>query len=106
MSNDTLLSTSDQKEALSRAYIYAIAAGAGYLVATQDFDRDGIDLMINAGGDMRPSLGIQAKATINLGQPTEGTYRYPLKRRNYDLLRLPTQVPRALERFPFRLTIP
>jgi hypothetical protein len=45
---------------------------------------------------MRPSLGLQLKATINLGDAAGGVFRFPLRRRNYDLLRLPTQVPRLL----------
>jgi hypothetical protein len=45
---------------------------------------------------MRPSLGLQLKATINLAEPVDGAFRFPLSRRNYDLLRLPTQVPRLL----------
>lgn len=45
---------------------------------------------------MRPSLAIQLKATINLGSPSGGVYRFPLKRRNYDLLICPTMVPRIL----------
>ena len=69
---------------------------AGYVVATMDFDRDGIDCEIKAGGRMRPSLGIQLKATVDLGEVADGSYRYPLKRRNFDLLRGPTQVPRLL----------
>lgn len=45
---------------------------------------------------MRPSLDIQLKATIDLEPTKEGTFRYPLKRRNYDLLRVPTLVPNVL----------
>jgi hypothetical protein len=93
---DDLLARTDREEALSRAYIQAVAAGAGYVVATMDFDRDGVDVEIKAGGAMRPSLGLQLKATINLGEPANGKFRFPLRRRNYDLLRLPTQVPRLL----------
>jgi hypothetical protein len=93
---DGLLADTDREEALSRAYVQAIAAGAGYVVWTADFDRDGVDVEIKAGGAMRPSLGLQLKATINLGSATDGVFRFPLKRRNYDLLRIPTQVPRLL----------
>jgi hypothetical protein len=93
---DALLALTDQEEAISRAYIQAVAASAGYVVATMDFDRDGIDVELKAGGLMRPAIGVQLKATINLGQPNEGSFRYSLKRRNYDLLRIPTQVPRIL----------
>jgi hypothetical protein len=93
---DGLLTLQDREEAFSRAYIQALAAGAGYVVATKDFDRDGVDVEIQAGGAMRPALALQLKATINLPLAGDGAYRYPLKRRNYDLLRLPTQVPRLL----------
>ena len=93
---DHLLTGPDREEALSRAYVQAIAAGAGYVVATMDFDRDGVDVEIKAGGSMRPSIGIQLKATINLGRSTDGLFKFPLQRRNYDLLRIATQVPRLL----------
>jgi hypothetical protein len=91
-----LVSVSIKVSALSRAYLQAVAAGAGYVVASLDFDRDGIDCEIKAGGQMRPSLGIQLKATINLGEVRNGHYSYSLKCRNYDLLREPTQTPRVL----------
>ena len=93
---DGLLADADREEALSRAYVQAIAAGAGYLVRTANFDRDGVDVQINAGGAMRPSIGLQLKATIDLGSASDGVFRFPLKRRNYDLLRMPTQTPRLL----------
>ena len=67
--SDAILAQTDKEEALSRAYAAAIAAGAGYTLAAQDFDRDGVDVQFRAGGTMRPSLDIQLKATINL---TEG----------------------------------
>lgn len=93
---DPLLTAPGREEALSRAYAYAVAARAGYVTSTPDPDRDGVDLRIQAGGAMRPALELQLKATINLGQPHEGYFHFPLKRRNYDLLRLPTQTPRLL----------
>lgn len=93
---DNLLTGTDREEALSRAYVQAVAAGAGYVVATMDFDRDGVDVEIKAGGAMRPSIGLQLKATTNLNVAKDGLFRFPLKRRNYDLLRIPTQVPRLL----------
>lgn len=93
---DSLLASTDREEALSRAYVAAVTAGAGYVTAEMNFDRDGVDLQINAGGSMRPSLGVQLKATINLGVAGDGEFRLPLKRRNYDLLRGPTMIPRIL----------
>jgi hypothetical protein len=94
--SDALVTSTNREEALSRAYVAAITAGAGYQVAKADFDFDGVDLTIQAGGLVRPRLDIQLKATINLGAPAEGVFRYPLKRRNYDLLREATMVPRIL----------
>lgn len=95
--SDAILGPSDRKEALSRAYVAAVAAGAGYTLAVQDFDRDGVDVQVRAGGAMRPSLDIQLKATVRLSGGGEGGFRYPLPRRNYDLLREPTIVPRILD---------
>lgn len=94
--DDALLTTTDEEEALSRAYAYAVAARAGYTAAWRNFDRDGVDLQINAGGAMRPALDIQLKATINLGSPHDGYFRFPLKTNNYELLRIDTQTPRIL----------
>jgi hypothetical protein len=93
---DALMTSSDREEALSRAYVGAVAAAAGYVTAVMDFDRDGVDVQIRAAGHMRPTLDIQLKATINLGEPTDGEFRFPLKRRNYDLLREQTMIPRIL----------
>ena len=93
---DSLLSDSDQEEALSRVYAEAVAAIAGYTTTEPNFDRDGIDLQVKAGGTMRPAIDIQLKATINLGDQQNGLYRFPLKLRNYDLLRDETQTPRLL----------
>lgn len=93
---DALLTSPDQEEALSRVYVQAIAARAGYVTASYDLDRDGIDLRIQAGGGMRPALDLQLKATVNLGKPKDGCFRFLLKRRNYDLLCMETQTPRLL----------
>ena len=94
--NDRLLATADREEALSRVYARAVAASAGYVTAETDFDRDGIDLRIQSGGAMRPALDLQLKATINLTASPDGHYRFPLNRRNYELLRMETQTPRLL----------
>ena len=93
---DALLSSADRMEALSLVYARAVAARAGYATSVPDPDRDGIDLRIQAGGAMRPAIELQMKATGNLGAPKDGQRSYPLKRRNYDLLREETQTPRLL----------
>ncbi len=45
---------------------------------------------------MRPTLDLQLKATVNLKKATDGFLHFPLKQRNYDLLRIDTQTPRLL----------
>ena len=69
---DALLTTPDREEALSRVYARAVAAGAGYVTADCDFDRDGVDLRIHAGGAMRPAIDLQLKATVNLTESENG----------------------------------
>ena len=93
---DKILTSGDRKEALSRAYVAVVAASAGYTLAVQDFDRDGVDVQIRTGVAMRPSLDIQLKASAHLGEGREEEFRYPLPCRNYDLLREQTLVPRIL----------
>lgn len=93
---DALLAPTDREEALSRVYVAAVSAGAGYVTALMDFDRDGVDVQIRAGGSMRPALDIQLKATVNLCARGADEFRFELKRRNYDLLRQVTIVPRIL----------
>lgn len=93
--SDSILASGDRKEGLSRAYVQAVAAAAGYTLADQNPDRDGVDVQVRAGGEMRPSLDIQLKATVRLVQ--DGAHwRFPLPKRNYDLLRERTMVPRVL----------
>ncbi|WP_313522237.1 DUF4365 domain-containing protein [Shinella sp.] len=92
---DSLLATTDIEEALSIAYVHSVAAAAGYVIALKNFDRDGIDVTIEAGGGFRPKIDAQVKATINLPQ-VGAMFKFPLRRRNYDHLIIPTQTPRIL----------
>jgi hypothetical protein len=94
--SDSLLAQTDIEEALSRAYVHAVSGMAGYTIAPPDFDRDGVDMTICAGGEARARLDVQLKATVNLPVPAMETMSFPLKRGNYDLLRLTTMVPRIL----------
>lgn len=96
MNPDALLSSTDVEEALSLAYTQALAAGAGYVISKKDFDRDGVDVTIEAGAEMRPKIDAQLKATINLPQAASGAFRYACPRKNYDKLRIATQTPRLL----------
>lgn len=93
---DELLAVTDVEEAYSVAYVYAVAAAAGYVVSQKNFDRDGIDLTIEAGDHFRPKIDLQLKSTINLKLNDKALFRYPCKKRNYDLLRITTQTPRLL----------
>ena len=93
---DHLLDPNDIEEGLSRAYVKAIAAHAGYQTAESDFDKTGIDLTIEAGGKMRPKIDVQLKASYAHQPESDGSIKYPLKRRNYDLLIEATQTPRML----------
>ena len=94
---DALLSSEFRQESLSKAYIHAVASMAGYTTAVYDHDVDGVDIRIQAGGDMRPAIELQAKATTRLGQPdARGFFHFPLKVGNYDRLIIPTQTPRVL----------
>lgn len=92
----SLLSKTDREEAVTHAYVRAVAAKLGYVVAQQDFDRDGSDLQLRAGGGMLPTLDLQLKGCVNLPAAQSGFISYPLKQRNYDLLIGPTIVPRLL----------
>jgi len=83
---DALLSDNDRKEALSLAYLDALAGRAGYETARADFDRDSVDLIVKAGGGNFPQLGIQAKATSSPDWQEDGLH-FRLKRKNFDDLR-------------------
>lgn len=93
--DDPVLPRTLRQESLSKVYVRAVAAAAGYDVATTEFDMEGIDLTVVAGGHMRPRLDIQLKATTTLPLSI-GPIQFPLKRRNYDLLREPSLTPRIL----------
>jgi hypothetical protein len=95
MATDALMATASIEEALSEAYLRALAGAAGYTVSKPSLDVDGVDLTIDAGGDFRPRLDVQLKASVNLSAK-DGKVSYFCPKRNHQLLRLPTQVPRIL----------
>ena len=92
----TLLTDADQKEALSRVYVKALAARAGYSTSVPEPDRDSVDLRIQAGGPRRPALDLQLKATTGFARRRGGTLRFRLPTKNYRDLRDETQTPRLL----------
>ena len=84
------MTENDQKEAISRAYVKAIAAAAGFAIYQPSVDDDSIDLGIAASGTSgfakRPRLEMQLKCTAS-DPPEEPTISFPVKRKNYDDLR-------------------
>lgn len=96
MTTDAVLPPSLVEEALSCVYARAVAARAGYDVATLGADLDSVDLKIQASGSMRPALDLQLKATVNLSEPRDGYVSFPLPLKNYNDLRIDTQTPRLL----------
>ena len=92
----TLLTGPDQKEALSRVYVKALAACAGFSTSVPEPDRDSVDLRIQAGGARRPALDLQLKATTDFAEPRGGSLRFRLTIKNYRDLRDETQTPRLL----------
>lgn len=93
---DALLTDADRKEALSRVYVHAVAARAGYTTANYDFDRHGIDLRIQSGKPNMHALEVQLKATTGLPSPANSEYRYPLESKNYRSLIEDSQTPQIL----------
>ncbi|MBS0966987.1 DUF4365 domain-containing protein [Acetobacter okinawensis] len=93
--SDTLLADTDIEEALSQAYVTAVASMAGYVVALKNFDRDGIDITIEAGDSFRPKIDAQLKASINIDDSSE-TISFFCPKKNYDKLNIATQTPRIL----------
>ena len=92
-----LLTREDRQELLSRAYVHAVAAGAGFTTLLYDLDRTGIDVQIQAGGTMRSQLALQLKATTVLRRMEDGLhFSFRLRTPHYDWLRGPAQVPRLL----------
>lgn len=93
--SDAFLSIEDQMEALSRAYVGTIAARAGYDVTRHEVDRDSVDTIISAKGEMRPQIHAQLKASTKI--PTAAAqFDFTLSVKNYNDLRIRTQAPRII----------
>jgi uncharacterized protein DUF4365 len=84
------MTENDQKKAIGRAYVKAVAAPAGFATYQPSVDDDSIDLGIAASGTSgfakRPRVEMQLKCTAS-DPPEEPTFSFPLKRKNYDDLR-------------------
>lgn len=94
--NTPMLTVPDQKEDLSRVYVKALAARAGFSTSVPVPDRDSVDLRVMAGGPSRPALDLQLKATDSLAAAQAGLLRFRLGAKNYNDLRVETQTPRLL----------
>src|SRR2546423_1835224 len=97
-----MLSENDIKEELSYGYIHTVSAMAGFSCDRPMKDRDSIDAVISAKGQLVPSskflspkIEIQSKATTNWNI-SNGTFSFPLPKKNYDDLRGISLVPRLL----------
>ena len=95
-----MMDLSLRKEQFSHAYVHAIASVAGFGVSVPRVDNDSIDLELSGrsvnGLPLRPRIEVQLKCTSN--QILRGDQVvYPLKRKNYDELRITSiLVPRLL----------
>jgi len=95
-----MMDLSLRKEQFSQAYVRAVAAVAGYGVSKPDPDYDSIDIELSGrtgeGVPTRPKIDIQLKCTSQ-NVPRDRDVVYPLKRKNYDELRMTDLlVPRLL----------
>lgn len=94
---EAVLIQQDVEEALSRRYVEVVANRAGFNTSRADWDRDGVDLQIQAGGKRAPRLDVQLKATINLHRLQSGQFSYDLDTGNYaQLIQRDCQIPRIL----------
>lgn len=96
MNGDQLLADTDVEDALSEAYVWAVATHAKYVLAKKNFDRDGVDLTIEGGAELRPKLDCQLKATVNLEQYDDENWKFVCPVKNYNKLIISTQTPRIL----------
>ncbi len=83
------MTTNEQKQQLSVAYIHAVAACAGYSCQVELVDDDSVDVVIGATGYVHhqavlrsPRLAVQLKATSTLRLGIK-YLTFPLKPKNY-----------------------
>jgi hypothetical protein len=95
-----MMDIAQRKEQFSRAYVRAVAAVAGFSVATPEVDDESIDMALSGrsveGVPCRPRIELQLKCTAG-DVVRDDLIVYPLRRKNYDELRLTDLlVPRLL----------
>ena len=90
------MNLSTMMEQFSNSFLYAIASAAGCSLAKPSVDNDSVDWTLSKRLSRRPKLDVQLKSTATL-EIGNGTLSYPLKKKNYDDLRiLELTVPRIL----------
>lgn len=88
-----VMDSNSRKELFSYAYVRAVAAAAGYSVREADriMDNAGIDLTIQAPGQLGevlfPRCDAQVKCTSSTGIIKESSINFPLPINNYNILR-------------------
>ncbi len=78
-----LLTEPDQMEVLPQIYVRTLAATAGYLTSVPEPDRGSLDLRLQAGGDYRPALDLQLKATTTFPENPGSILSFQLSIKNY-----------------------
>jgi hypothetical protein len=92
---NALLSSSDQKERLSLAYVSALAAGAGFTYSLRDLDRDSIDITVHSRTSSFAAVAFQLKATSSPNWSADGL-RFQLGAKNFNELQTTRQTPALL----------
>ncbi len=77
-------------EVLSQVYVRTLAAKAGYLTSVPEPNWDSLDLRLQAGGDYRPALDLQLKATTTFPENPESILSFQLSIKNYRELQIET----------------
>jgi len=87
-----------RKEEISKSYLNAVCAASGITMETKQHDDDGIDailqktIYISNGTRYNAQIGASLKSTSIDLKEDENYYHYPLKKKNYDELRMPSTV--------------
>jgi Domain of unknown function (DUF4365) len=77
-----------QKEQFSNAFLHAIAAVSECATSKPSVDDDSVDWTLSKIIGRRPKLDLQLKCTAALAPSAEAGIPFPLKKKNYDDLRL------------------
>lgn len=91
-----------QKEEISRAYVYAIAACCGFAVSNWSQDQGCVDVSIGASGALGggtledPRIDLQLKCTSDARHLHEEHITWQLSRAHYDKLRARSSSPKLL----------